>query len=170
MNLGARRITNDALAGHFEEMGLDEVGVFRASGNVVFAAPREAAGKLTKRIEEGLAGALGYKVMVFLRTAGEVGEIAAAEPFPEELVNASEGKLQVSVLAGRPSRADRETVLSLASDEDRLAFGERELFWLPSGGLLDSDLDLKAVDSILGASTRRTKGTIDLIAARYFAG
>jgi uncharacterized protein (DUF1697 family) len=170
MNLGGRRIKNDALAGHFEEIGLEDVGVFRASGNVVFSAPREAAGRLTRRIEEGLAGALGYEVVVFLRTAAEVGAISAAEPFPAKLVDTSKGKLQVSILADRPSRADREAILSLGSDEDRLAFGERELFWLPSGGILDTDLDLSAVDAILGVSTRRTKGTIDLIAAKYFSG
>ena len=35
-------------------------------------------------------------------------------------------------------------VLALAADEDRLAFGDRELYWLPSGGMMDADVDLKA--------------------------
>jgi hypothetical protein len=58
-------------------------------------------------------------------------------------------------------------VLSLASDEDALAFGERELYWLPSGGMLETALDLDAIDELLGLSTRRTKGTIELIAAKH---
>jgi uncharacterized protein (DUF1697 family) len=42
----------------------------------------------------------------------------------------------------------------------------RELYWLPSGGLLESDLDLKAIEKLLGADTRRTMGTIEQIAAK----
>jgi hypothetical protein len=38
---------------------------------------------------------------------------------------------------------------------------------MPSGGILDSDLDLKSLEAIVGADTRRTMGTIEQIAARY---
>ncbi len=57
-------------------------------------------------------------------------------------------------------------MLALATDEDRLAIEGRELFWLPSGGLLESALDLKAIEAIVGVDTRRTKGTIDQIALK----
>ena len=57
-------------------------------------------------------------------------------------------------------------MLALASDEDLLAIEGRELYWLPSGGLLESDLDLKAIEKLLGADTRRTMGTIEQIAAK----
>ena len=58
-------------------------------------------------------------------------------------------------------------MLALASDEDLLAIEGRELYWLPSGGLLESDLDLKAIESRVGADTRRTMGTVEQIAAKY---
>jgi hypothetical protein len=35
--------------------------------------------------------------------------------------------------------------------------------------MLESSLDLKAIDAALGLSTRRTKGTIDQIAAKHCA-
>jgi hypothetical protein len=63
----------------------------------------------------------------------------------------------------------RTEVLSLASDGDELRFGQRELYWLPSGGLLESALDLKRIDRLLGPSTMRTKGTIELIASKHCA-
>ena len=44
----------------------------------------------------------------------------------------------------------------------------RELYWLPRGGISESDLDLKALDAALGPTTIRTKGTIDQIAAKHF--
>lgn len=51
-----------------------------------------------------------------------------------------------------------------------LMFGDRELYWLPSGGIRDSALNPKSIESLLGSTTMRTKGTIDELAAKYFAG
>ncbi|MCA1690169.1 MAG: DUF1697 domain-containing protein [Actinobacteria bacterium] len=168
MNLGGRRITNADLRAQFETMGLDDVGVFRASGNVVFAAPNETEAGLCARIEEALAAGLGYAVPTYLRTAAEVRAIAAEEPFPPAEVAASKGKLQVALLLEAPSAPAKKEVLALAPAEDRLAFGKRELYWLPSGGFLEAALDLKAIDRLLGPATIRTKGTIEQLAARYF--
>jgi len=61
----------------------------------------------------------------------------------------------------------RKEVLAMSTEEDWLAIKGRELYWLPSGGTIDSDLDLKAIGSLLGLSTMRTKGTIERIAAKH---
>jgi uncharacterized protein (DUF1697 family) len=167
MNLGNRRIKNDELRARFEELGLSDVASFRASGNVIFDSDDSDEAAVAKKVESGLGKSLGYEVAVFLRTIAEVAAIAAKEPFEAKAVAASKGKLQVQLLAGKPSAAARRKALALASDEDRLAIDGRELFWLPSGGISDSDLDLKAIDAALGTGTMRTKGTIDQIAARH---
>ncbi len=170
MNVGGRRITNADLRVHFEAMGLADVGLFRASGNVVFTAGDEPADKLTRRIERELAQALGYDVPIYLRTADEVLRVAAHEPFPAATVAASKGKLQVMLLLERPTAAARRQALELAPPEDRLEFGARELYWLPAGGLLESELDLKALARLLGPTTVRTKGTMEQVARKYFDG
>jgi len=171
MNLGGRRIKNDELRAEFEALGFADVATFRASGNVVFRpAGRSGATALTAEIESGLAEALGYAVPVFLRSASEVAAIAARRPLDPKLVERSKGKLQVSLLAKKPSAATRRKVLALATDEDLLALEGRELYWLPSGGLLDSSLDLKEIEAALGPDTRRTMGTMEQIAARYCRG
>jgi len=168
MNLGGRRIKNEELRRHFEEMGFEEVATLRASGNVIFSAPgREAEGKLAQRVENELDERLGYDVPVFLRSIEEVAAIAAQRPFDFKRVAKSKGKLQVSLLAKKPSAAAKKEALALASDEDLLAIEGRELYWLPSGGLIESDLDLKAIEALVGADTRRTMGTIEQIAAKY---
>jgi uncharacterized protein (DUF1697 family) len=170
MNVGGRRISNDELRAHFQELGCDEVRTFRASGNVVFAtAGKGSEQELSARIESGLAAALGYEVAVFLRDASEIRTIAAHRPFADPLIEASKGKLQVMMLTARPAARARKEVLALASDEDRLAFGDRELFWLPSGGILESALDFKSIGTLLGSTTTRTKGTVDQLAAKYFS-
>lgn len=170
INVGkAHRIGGAELSACFEELGLRDVATFRASGNVVFDRDGGPDADLGARIEAGLEAALGYEVTVFLRAAAEMRDIAAREPFARSQVDGSKGKLQIMLLAAKPSHAARRSVLALGTDEDALAFGGRELYWLPSGGTLDSDLDLKAVNKLLGVTTMRTKGTIEQMAAKYFA-
>ncbi len=168
MNLGGRRITNDALRLHFEALGWEQVATFRASGNVIFVGDGDPPAKLTTRLEAGLAEALGYEVPVFLRRADALSAIAAHEPFDAEEVAASGGKLQIALLVKKPSAAAAKKALVLATDADLLAIEGRELYWLPDGGMSDSELDLKAIAAVLGPMTIRTKGTIDQIAAKYF--
>ena len=169
VNLGPhRRVSSAQLRSAFEEMGFDEVGTFRSSGNVVFGGAGGAEAKLRGRVEKGLLEAVGLEIVVFLRTADQVRAIAAHEPFPPELAGPSGGKLQVSILPREPSNSARQQVLALAGDQDQLVFGERELYWLPSGGILESDLDLAAIEKLVGPTTRRTKGTMELLAEKFF--
>ena len=168
INLGPRRRIDGAeLRSLFEEMGFGDVDSFRASGNVVFDSARKP---VAARIEKGLEESKGFEVTVFLRAASEVRAMAAYEPFDGELVEASNGKLQVAMLPAKPAARACKDVLALATDEDRLAFGDRELYWLPSGGMRDSALNLNAIEKLLGPWTMRTKGTIEQMAAKYFAG
>jgi len=169
INLGRnRRVSGADLRSLFEGMGFEDVATFRTSGNVVFSAGREAGlgGLIEARLEEEL----GYEVGVFLRTEKEVLAIGSHEPFERKLVEASEGKLQVALLGKKPAKRAREEALALSTEDDRLAFGERELYWLPRGGTQDSELDRDALVGLIGTTTFRTKGTIEQLAAKYFGG
>jgi uncharacterized protein (DUF1697 family) len=166
MNLGGRRIKNEELTREFEELGFSDVACFRASGNVIFAAEARNEDKLKLRIEAGLGESLGYEVPVFLRSSVELRGVARVAPFDAGLVRASKGKPQVAFLPAAPVAAARKRALALATDDDRLAVKGRELFWLPSGGISESELDLKAIESLLGPWTMRTKGTVDQIVAK----
>ena len=167
INVSGRRVGRDDLRSCFEELGFGEVATFRASGNVIFDADRERLADMAARIEAGLAKSLGYEVPVYLRTGAEVRAIADLQPFAPELVEASAGKLQVALLLASPTTKLREQVLALATDQDRLAIEGRELYWLPSGGIMDSTLSTGAMEAALGALTMRTKNTIEQLAAKY---
>jgi uncharacterized protein (DUF1697 family) len=169
MNVGGHRITNADLSACFAALGFTDVACFRASGNVVFAGERQSPAAVTARIEQGLQETLGYAVPTFVRTAEQVTAIAAASPFAAEHVAASTGKLHVALLSAAPAAAAQRDVLSLHTERDRLAFGERALFWLPSGRMTESGLDLAAVERLLGPMTLRTKNTIEQIAAKHLA-
>lgn len=168
MNLGNRRIKNPELVAHFEAMGLEELATFRASGNVVFADPSDdSEAKLQKRVEGELDERLGYDVAVFLRGFAEVHEIAARDPFDAKAIAKSKGKPQVQLLAKKPTAAGKKKTLALAGPDDEMVFAGRELHWLPSVGLSETEVDFKAIDKALGKGTMRTAGTIEAIARKY---
>lgn len=168
MNLGNRRIKNPELVAHFEAIGLEDVATFRASGNVVFVDPGgKAESKLQKRLEGELDERLGYDVAVFLRSAAEVRAIAAREPFDAKAIAASKGKPQVVLLGRKPSAKAKKAALRLAPEGDLMVVEGRELHWLPTVGLSETEVDTKALDTALGKGTTRTAGTIEQIAAKY---
>jgi len=168
INLGNRRVSNDELRTALERLGFAEVSVFRASGNVVFAGAGAPPGELADRICGGLSESLGFGIEAVLRSAEEVREIAQSAPFGEGTVGRAGGKLQVMLLNKAPTADVRAAALAHATEADRLAFGERELYWLPAGRTTDSELALRAVTRSLGLITQRTKSTLDEIARRYF--
>jgi uncharacterized protein (DUF1697 family) len=167
INVGGRRASRDQLTACLESLGFENVTTFRASGNLVFDAPRQSQAALTKRIDEALTASLGYDVRAFLRTAADVRAIAAHTPFQRKIVDASGGKLQVALLAKPPSKAVRDEVLAMGTDDDRLAVDGTELYWLPSGGQMQTDLNLRAIDALVGENTRRTQNMIREIAEKF---
>jgi uncharacterized protein (DUF1697 family) len=167
INIGARRASSKQLTAALEDAGLENVTAFRASGNLIFDAEREAPTALAKRVDEALTAALGFEVRSFLRTAAQVRAIATFEPFPPDGRARSEGKLQVALLAKPLPKGVRDEVLALATDADPLAISGRELYWLPSGPTMQTDLNLRLLDSLVGENTRRTKSMISEIAAKF---
>jgi uncharacterized protein (DUF1697 family) len=160
INIGGRRIKGPELCAPFADpLGFDDVASFRASGNVVFSAGRKPP---ERRIEDGLQAALGYEVITFVRGPKEMAELATGQPFEPG------AKYHVMFLKKLPAAAVRSQVLALGSEDDKLAWGARELFWRPRGRMTDAGLDLNAVYRLIGPNTMRTNGTVEQIAAKYF--
>ncbi len=164
INVGGRRLTNELLRSHVDDLGFREVRTFRASGNVIFAGESNSAAQVRSRIEAGLQNALGYEVITFIRSAEQLQKIAAQEPFTARELEASSGKPQVALLRKKASAAAQRELVELAGERDRLFFEACELHWLPSGGVRDSALDMKTIERVLGPMTVRTKGTVEQVA------
>jgi len=161
INVGGTRVKKEDLCAPFSALGLEDVTTFRASGNVLFDAPRRSPKTLAKQIEEGLAADLGFtRAVTFIRTAAQMRALAEMKPLEPKPGQ----KLQVLLLLTKPAKS----VLDFATKDDQLALGPSELFWLPKARMTDSELDLKAIENLIGPTTMRTKGTIDEIASRWF--
>ena len=166
INLGHRRIKNPELCATFEEIGFSNVSAFLASGNVIFDAEDSDADSVALAIEDRLRDSLGYEVPTFLRTTDQVRAIAGYAPFAR-VTEERAGKMQVAMVGTEVDRPARDSVLELSNDADMLEIVGRELYWRPKGNLLDSELDLKAIEVIVGPFTIRTKNTMERLAAKF---
>jgi len=163
MNLGKRRLKNPELIAAFDEIGLFGAHAFLASGNVVFEATGKAA-TLERRLEKGLSEQLGYPVPTFVRSKAQIEGICDAQPFAARAARAGgaspAGKLQVALLRVKPSAATAKKVNAFDSAEDWLHIEGSELYWWPNGGLSQSELELAAIEKLLGPMTIRNHRTI----------
>jgi uncharacterized protein (DUF1697 family) len=137
VNVGGRnRIAMSDLRELLESLGYGEVRTHLQSGNAVFAAAAAAAGgspeQLAREIEGALAGEVGLRVKVLVRTSAELERAIAANPLLD--VAGDHARLLVTFLSHAP---DREVIAELAPadfEPDVFAVGEREIYvWYPEG-------------------------------------
>jgi uncharacterized protein (DUF1697 family) len=170
INLGNRRASGAELAAAFEATeGISGAASFIASGNVVFDdESRRRPATIAGAVEASIRERFGWDSKAFLRDGGEIATLAAFEPFTAEQLEASAGKPQIILFESEISKADAKRALDLTPEGDVMVAAGRELHWLPSAGLSDTEMDLKALDRLLGTGTTRTANTIRRLQAKYF--
>ena len=94
--------------------------------------------------------------------------IAGYAPFAD-VTNERTGKLQVAIAGDHVEQSQRVSVLELSNDADLLEIVDREIYWWPKGNFLDSELDIKAIEEIVGPFTIRTKNTMERLTTKYLA-
>jgi len=105
-----------------EELGLESVRTYIASGNLVFAS-RKTEKRLQTELEKAIEAHMRKPVRVMLRTAAEMAAVVRANPFGD-----APGNLVQAFLLDRPPPKDLlDTVRNRAEDE-RVAAGTREVY------------------------------------------
>ena len=168
VNVGGRTVRMERLRAAFEAMGFAGVETFIASGNVIFDVGRQASASLERRIEAGLHSALGYEVDTFVRTARELAEIVAREPFDPASVAAAHG-VYVLLLSKPLGAAARDRLLAAQTATDEFpAFG-REVHWLCRVPVVDSPFSGPQLGKLLDGSTATSRNvkTLRRLAAKY---
>ena len=165
MNLGGRRLTNTTLCAAFERLGARAPSAFLASGNVVFELEGSERA-VAERVERGLADALGYEVVTFIRAAAQVRSLGERRPFDVFEGADERGKPQVAFLLDAPTQQQARAIADMETDDDWLVLENRELHWLPRGGVSASEFDFGALHRLVGPTTVRTHNTIARLAAK----
>lgn len=78
---GHNKIKMEVLRALLESLGLKNVQTLIQSGNAVFATKPRDLDQLAKRIEAAIEKTAGFHSEVILRTAGEVRDVIAGNPF-----------------------------------------------------------------------------------------
>jgi uncharacterized protein (DUF1697 family) len=168
INVGGRTVRMDDLRRHFEDLGLDDVTTFIASGNVIFDARGPAGRQLETRIEKHLASRLGYEVATFLRSIDQLEAITASQPFAQSELNAKESRLYVGFLRDVPGPAGHHALHALRSDTDSLASVGREVFWLSRTTSRESPVSGARIEKAIGGpATLRNINTVNRLIAKY---
>ena len=121
-----------------EECGFGHVRTFIASGNLLFESEL-GEHDVTRKIEAKLEAFLGKRVPVFVRTAAELAETAAANPFTDDKLS----RVMAHFIAEKPNQAMLNAARHVAGE--RMALGPRAIYVSYGEGIGKTRLKLPAV-------------------------
>lgn len=82
INLGGhKKIKMEELRASLAAMGFDDVKTYIQSGNVVFKTAKISDKALSRKIEATILSKFGHSVSVIIRTADEIKQVIANNPF-----------------------------------------------------------------------------------------
>ena len=167
INVGGHTVTMAQLKALFDELGMENVETFIASGNVVFEGATETEATLQRRIEGHLRQALGYEVVTFLRTTRELAALVKGCPFEEAEVASAES-LNVALLQAPLTEEAEARLQALVSEVDLFRASGREVWWLCSVAQSESTFSNTVFEKVLKVrATFRGFNTLKRLAAKY---
>lgn len=123
------------LSGLCTDLGFESVRTYIQSGNVIFQS-RRSEERIRTELEQALAGKMGKRIDVMVRTAPELRSVLEANPFPD----ADPGQVDVAFLAGPVPVGLLEKFRIAGREEIRL--GTREIYIHYPDGMGRSKLKL----------------------------
>jgi uncharacterized protein (DUF1697 family) len=130
---GHNKIKMEALRALYESMRLRDAQTYVQSGNVIFRTDERDLARLARRIEDGIERKFGFRSDVILRTAAEMKEVIAKNPFAKRR-GIEPGKLLVSFLASDPGEEGREKIRQMKCDPEEMRVEGREIYiYFPNG-------------------------------------
>lgn len=147
---GKNKLLMRDLSSMFSEAGCDEVRTYIQSGNVVFWADPELAGRVPDLIGEAIAARFGYRVPVLTRTGRELAAILGTNPFLG--AGADARQLHVGFLVDRPEAAAVDALDPDRSPPDEFAVIGREVYSYCPQGLAGTRLTTRYFESKLSTT------------------
>ena len=155
---GTGRLPMNDLMDICEELGFRTVRTYIASGNVVFTS-RKSEAAIKVALEKRLATYAGKPVAILVRTAAEMAQVCADNPFPKAAPNHT-----MAVFLDRAPSADTLTSLR-GQQNEQVQLGRREIYIHYAAGMAKS----KLVIPVAITGTSRNMNTVATL-ARMAAG
>jgi len=151
----------------FEQLGLDEVETFIASGNVIFRSDRRAPASLEQAIEARLFTAFGFEVSSFIRSDAELLAITTARPFGAAPIPPG-ASLIVGFARARLGPRVKQILDGFRTPTDDFRTLGRELYWLCRTGQGKSKFSNAVFERKAGLETTfRKVDTVARLVSRY---
>jgi uncharacterized protein (DUF1697 family) len=141
-----------------ETLGFTEVRTLLNSGNVVFTARANQAGKAAAQIEKAVLDELGVSTKVTVLTASELDEILEKNPIAGLCDNPS--RMLIAVFS---DEVDRARVAELASRDwtpETFAAGKRAAYLWCVNGISAGELGFAVDKALRNGVTARNLGTM----------
>ena len=151
---GTGKLPMSDLKAMCEALGFEKVRTYIASGNVVFTS-RKSESAVKAALEKQLAGYAGKPVGVLVRSAAEMADVLAANPFPKAPANRT-----VAVFLDEVPPADAIGKARGLGDE-KIKLGRREIYIHYGDGMANSKLVIPAAKD----GTARNMNTVAKLAA-----
>ena len=153
VNVGGRKLIMSELKAVAEQLRLGSPRTFIASGNLLFTSSKRDA-ELRDMLEAGIGRHMGAEVPVMIRTAQEMADVAAANPFADQ-----PGNRVYAIFLNEPPPADAIDHAKNVTDE-RIALGRREIYVAYPSGMGTSKLKIPAA----AKGTARNMNTVAKLA------
>jgi uncharacterized protein (DUF1697 family) len=134
---GTGALPMQALRSLCADAGFDKVQTYIASGNVIFSC-RKSEAQVRAVLETSLGDYAGKPIGVFVRTAAEMAEVAARNPFPDAALNRV-----VTFFLDTPPPGDALDHVTGRKGE-RIVLGRREIYVHYGEGMGKSKLRIPA--------------------------
>ncbi|MFZ3216222.1 MAG: DUF1697 domain-containing protein [Candidatus Acidiferrales bacterium] len=157
---GRNKIKMDELRALYGSLGMRDAQTYIQSGNVVCRAQARDLTALSKRIEQGIERKFGFRPSVILRTAPELRQVIARNPFAKRS-GIEPNKLLVAFLASHPAAEALESMLKIKAEPEGLRVSGRELYVYFPNGMARPKFSMATVERLLKISwTGRNWNTV----------
>ena len=150
---GTGKLPMSELKAMCEELGFAEVRTYIASGNVVFTS-RKSEAAVKAALEKRIAAYAGKSVGVLVRSAAEMAQVSADNPFPKAAPNRT-------VAIFLDTAPPKDTLAAVRGRKDEaIKLGKREIYVHYGEGMGQSKLVIPAAK----AGTARNMNTVATLA------